>query len=106
MAEKTKIYKEKIDQLADQLETQKGIAKQKESAIDNLLLKLDALAGANQEKSNQIIALKSETRALREQIEKLKKDSRDRSTAIHSHKSSMDTMAMSHNVSKDNGNPS
>ena len=103
MAEKNKIYKEKIEHLNKQLETQKDIIKQKETAIDSLLTKMDNLANSNQEKNSQITTLKNEMKLLKEQLEVQRKDSRPLSTACHSHKNSLDGVILPGQLSKDRG---
>lgn len=68
MVEKTKIYRDKISELCKQLDAQKDIVKQKETAIDSLLLKLDSLADSNQNKTKQITTLNNEIKLLKETV--------------------------------------
>ena len=105
MTEKTKIYKEKILQLSKQLDTQRDIVKQKETAIDSLLTKLDGLADSNYKKTSQITTLRNENKLLKEtvpishylsltlsQMEGLRRDARASPHVSHSHKNSLDAL--------------
>lgn len=61
-------YKEKNNQLHKYIEGQKDAIKKKDTAIDNLLIKMDSLADSNQAKSNEILTLKSEMKHLQERV--------------------------------------
>ena len=105
LAEKNKILKEKIDQLAKQLDIQKDIVKQREAAIESLLAKMDGLESSNQDKINQIVTLKNELKLLKDQAQLPRKENRptSSSSAYHSHKNSLDGAIASSQGSKDKG---
>ena len=69
--EKAKIYKDKVNQLNKQVETQREILKEKENQVDELLNRLDDVAKSNKSKSDEINYLKQDTKSLKEEVSTL-----------------------------------
>ena len=66
--EKVKFSKERIQQLQKQLDIQKEIVNQKESAIEALLVKMDSIVEINEERNNEILSLKTELKHYQDQV--------------------------------------
>ena len=66
--EKVKFSKERIQQLQKQLDIQKEIVNQKESAIEALLVKMDSIVEINEERNNEILALNNELKYYQDQV--------------------------------------
>jgi predicted nuclease with TOPRIM domain len=69
MIEKTKIYKDKIAQMAKQLDDQKEINKNKDNTVENLLARMDELSAALAAKNSEISSLRTEVSKLNEELE-------------------------------------
>jgi len=81
MAEKTKIYKEKINQLSKQLDDQKEIIRSKDNAIENLLARMDELTESLAGKNDEITALKTEISSLKTETPFTKNDYRSKASS-------------------------
>ena len=66
MLEKTKIYKDKINQMGKQMDDQKDIIKSKDNAIENLLGRMDELTDSLTLKNQEIGHLRKELQAMKE----------------------------------------
>jgi chromosome segregation ATPase len=87
MVEKTKIYKDKINQMTRQMEDQKEVIKSKDNAIENLLTRMDELTAALTSKNDEISTIKYELTNLKEEFEVLKNERKNKNSTLTKTKS-------------------